>query len=294
MPTFSRSGALGGALALSLVWACSAGGDAPETAAAAGAAGTGGGATAAGTTSGATTGGEGGGFVGSATATTGSGPATTVASTGVGGGCAMPDPGPPAPEDACGDGLDNNLDGFVDEGCFCTPGQQQPCFGGPPTWLNEPNCSMGTQTCEGSGEFTGWGPCAGWVCGPAQPPEVCDNGVDDDCDQLVDEGCELNVNVDIEGDCIYVSCPPQAPYPVGCNIVMDGGDSRGCVASTPMSSQVYFQEGDQCPLGLPFEDAGHVSGSLTCSTVPGPGLNEQNCAINKANKFYPPDPSGCP
>ena len=41
----------------------------------------------------------------------------------------MPDPGPPAAQDTCGDGLDNDLDGFVDEDCGCSVGQTQPCFG---------------------------------------------------------------------------------------------------------------------------------------------------------------------
>src|SRR4029079_18457072 len=31
-----------------------------------------------------------------------------------------------------GNGLDDNCDGKVDEGCLCTPGDVQKCFNGPP------------------------------------------------------------------------------------------------------------------------------------------------------------------
>ena len=61
----------------------------------------------------------------------------------------------------------------------------------------------------------------------------------------------LNIN----GDCVTASCPPNAPHPVGCNITFDGGDDRGCVAHVPGSSAVYFQEGDACLQG-------HLSGTL--------------------------------
>jgi hypothetical protein len=37
-----------------------------------------------------------------------------------------------------------------------------------------------------------------------------------------------------------------------------------------------------------------VTGKLFCSSAPGSGLNTTNCAINKAQKFYPASPSGCP
>jgi len=117
--------------------------------------------------------------------------------------------------------------------------------------------------------------------------------MDNDCDGLIDEGCDLNVAVNIDGDCIYISCPPQAPYPIGCMINMQGGDSRGCVASTPTGNTVYFKEGDKCPI-FGFGDAGHIDGTLLCSSQPGAPLNDMNCPINKTDKFYPPDASGCP
>jgi hypothetical protein len=228
---------------------------------------------------------------------------TTAGSSSVGGAagtgnpCSPPGDTPQAEQ--CGNGLDDDLNGFVDEICTCTAGQSQPCFGGTPSQSTQPNCVKGTQACTLSGEFGQWGPCQGWSCDATPPPpEICDNGVDDDCDGIVDEGCELTVPVNIEGDCLWAFCPPQAPYAVGCNINMQGGDSRGCVANWLGSSGVYFQEGDQCPVPgcQPFcGDVGHITGTLLCSTKqPTVPLNDQNCPINKAQKFYPSDPNGCP
>lgn len=95
------------------------------------------------------------------------------------------------------------------------------------------------------------------------------------------------LNINIDGDCLTASCPAEAPYPVGCNIDMDGGDQRGCVASQPTSSVVYFQEGDVC-------GSGHVGGTMLCSATPGLPLTEANCPMNKSQKFYPAASNDCP
>jgi hypothetical protein len=58
---------------------------------------------------------------------------------------------------------------------------------------------------------------------------------------------------------------------------------------------VYFQEGNACPFlpGLP--GAGHVSGTLKCSTSTTPVvLGPDNCKINKPEPTYTDNPGGCP
>ena len=76
------------------------------------------------------------------------------------------------------DGLDNNCDGNVDEGCSCTTGETRSCGS------DIGRCQVGTQTCSAGA----WGACAGST-GPTA--EECGNNIDDDCDGQTDEDCEL-------------------------------------------------------------------------------------------------------
>lgn len=82
-------------------------------------------------------------------------------------------------------GLDDDCDGSVDEGCPCTPGAVQPCFLGPPSRRHQGACQDGTQSCvRGSGEFgAAWSHCVGGI---APSAETCD-GTDNDCNGCTDE-----------------------------------------------------------------------------------------------------------
>lgn len=83
----------------------------------------------------------------------------------------------------CDDGIDNDCDRSVDEGCACLPGTVQPCFAGPPGARAVGACQDGTQRCEGTGEFGQWGDCVGGISPLA---EQCD-GLDNDCNGCADE-----------------------------------------------------------------------------------------------------------
>ncbi len=101
-----------------------------------------------------------------------------------GGTCRMPSGFGCVDREICDDGLDNNCNGRVDEGCLCVPGRVQRCFAGPPERRGVGACQDGMQTCQGSGEFGCWGECNGGIT-PSN--ERCDNA-DNNCDGCVDNG----------------------------------------------------------------------------------------------------------
>lgn len=166
----------------------------------------------------------------------------------------------------------------------CTPGATRACG----TVTKAVGiCKPGSQKCEPSGELGGeWGPCLGEV-GPKK--EECGNKLDDDCDGMVDEdcSCDLEMKLALSGDCLTVTCPKEAPYPIGCDVKFTGGDDRGCVAYKPGASTVFFKEGNIC-------SAGYLEGTMKCSCKPGTGLNATNCPINKPTKIYVTSSSACP
>jgi hypothetical protein len=90
------------------------------------------------------------------------------------------------------DGLDNDCDGDVDEGCECQGSQTQACYSGPPATAGVGPCHAGTQACVAGH----WGACAGEQVPAA---EVC-NGVDDDCNAQIDDGVATTYYPDVDHD----------------------------------------------------------------------------------------------
>lgn len=134
--------------------------------------------------------------------------------------------------DPCGDGLDGDLDGRVDEGCSCEAGATQPCFLGAASLAGVGSCSRGTQSCVASGEFGAWGTCTG---SGAPSIEVCEasgrgNGLDEDCDGERDETC---------GECV------------------------------PGATAECFEDGSGTPLSGTAGVGRCVSGQKTCGGPPG-------------------------
>jgi alpha-tubulin suppressor-like RCC1 family protein len=90
------------------------------------------------------------------------------------------------------DGIDNDCSGVADEGCPCVEGETREC-GIEAQLLRIGTCRPGTNLCSG-GAFTE-------TCIGAVPPseEICD-GLDTDCDNMVDEGVVRTYYADVDGD----------------------------------------------------------------------------------------------
>ena len=82
------------------------------------------------------------------------------------------------------DGVDNDCNGTVDDGCACAAGASRACYGGPAGTAGVGACRAGTQSCG-----TGRAAPVGHVRGQALPARRAVRGVDNDCDGVIDDGC---------------------------------------------------------------------------------------------------------
>lgn len=143
------------------------------------------------------------------------------------------------------DGMDNDCDGVIDEGCTCTTGQTQPCFSGDPSKRKIGICRDGIQTCvvDKSTNIGTWNVCKGEI--RPKNAETCNNA-DDTCDGCVDH---------------LLTCKP----PIDCSF--DIGEARPFVDKLIDGNQIY-------DTGHQFNDAETATWEWTiekgvCDTVLG-------------------------
>jgi hypothetical protein len=146
----------------------------------------------------------------------------------------------------CGNGLDDDCDGQVDEGLAgcCGSGTTRPCG------VAQGACAVGSTLCAADGT---WGACLGAggdaVTLPGQVAESC-NGLDDDCDGRVDEPGALDCTdrwFDGDGDGFGVGAPLCLCAASGPYSALQGGDCDGTSASAaPGGSEVCDGYDNDC------------------------------------------------
>lgn len=167
----------------------------------------------------------------------------------------------------CGNEVDDDDDGMIDDGCGCTIGDERPCYLGPPATRRVGACRDGVQRCTEQGEFDSWGLCMGDVV-PTR--EVADNTIDDDCDGTTDEPDAICIPM---GDEFGTGGSCTDGRDNDCDTLRDCDDPTcigmpGCPSACAASEFTCFGgRDDDCDGATDCDDA-ECFGSATC--VPGP------------------------
>ncbi len=137
----------------------------------------------------------------------------------------------------------------------CTPGDVLLCYSGAGSTLGQGTCQAGRRICDASG---GWGACTGEVL---PVPEICSDGLDNDCDGAPDGGCPLC------GDAV-ISAGEECDDG---NLVGGDGCSPACLLE--ICGNGVWDIGEEC-------DDGNLVGGDGCSAA---------CLVEAVGQIAPPD-----
>ena len=154
---------------------------------------------------------------------------------------------------ACGATSDGAGDGGAN--AACTPGATMPCYNGPVGTQEVGSCVGGLQTCSEDGRA--WSPCRGEV---TPLPEVCANGLDEDCNGTPDDVADVDLDgyTRCDGDCCETLTQCEAPEkvnPGAVEVISEDGS-----ASADENCNGMIDEGVMlCDDGLALDDADPIN-----------------------------------
>ena len=173
-------------------------------------------------------------------------------------------------DEICGNEIDDDDNGEIDDGCVCDAGASRPCWLGPPDARGVGACRDGVQLCLEGFEFWAWGGCEGGV---APTREIIDNGVDDDCDGDDDEPDGICVPVGTESGDVCGNGRDD-----DCDTLRDCDDpecagAAGCPeACQPTESLCFGGRDDDCDGAVDCDDAECFSDPACSDSVCPDGL----------------------
>ena len=207
----------------------------------------------------------------------------------------------PGAREVCGDAVDNNCDGTVDEAdCDCRVGDWIACYSGPAATSGVGLCHGGVGVCPGAGAPL---VCRGEVVPVAEDtPEVCDH-VDNDCDGLIDEGLRNACGecapepTELCGNDLDDDCDGLTDEDCNCDYRCVCAPGEPCVCTPPTNQPCY--EGPFGTSGVGFCAGGRrdcvpdpTGGDAHWSTCTGQVLPASECAAGVGANGVDEDCSG--